>query len=618
MNTSFWKNIAITTIASFLVVTIGVNSIRNILLSSGSYAFQNLQANAVDSARALQTLDLLGSLTTKTTTSQTIVGTPESAAPGVLDLTFSSGTGTPGGYIQSLAIQPDSKILMGVVGATTYNGVAINNFARANLSGSNDTTLVPTTGITGGVYGIIVQPDGKIVTAGTSANRVDRYKANGSIDTLFTPPVLNGSAMALSMDSGNRILVGGLFNKGIVRLNTDGTLDTTFAPTSGANGEVDAIAIQFDGKILIGGNFTTYNGMSRKRIARINTDGTLDTTFSPSLGVNNKVSSIAVQPDGKILVGGNFTGGIIRYNTNGSVDTTFTIGTGFGPAGYRVNSVVLESDGKSIIGGSFASYNGVARNNIARLNIDGTLDTSFDPGTGTNGEIYAMAFQNNGQKLIFAGAFTSFNGITRNNIARLTALQPSCIINSLDVAAPTGLTNFTVAWSTTNCVGLVLETNTGAQRQQYTVPVNGTATYSTTTTRSDLTLDVSLIASNLSSIASSTRSVTLGGIVPVNSQCGFTALSATPATVNPTTPSTTLAWSSPAGCQVALRAWTPGTLGSPVAVYIPTAATYFGATDSTMLTPLAPTAYSVTSQIGTIGVTRTAVVSARTIDVKKE
>ncbi|HNR29006.1 MAG TPA: tail fiber domain-containing protein, partial [Candidatus Dojkabacteria bacterium] len=93
----------------------------------------------------------------------------------------------------------------------------------------------------------------------------------------------------------------------IARINSDGSLDTTFNPGSGANDTVTSLAIQTDGKIVIGGNFTTYNGTARNRIARINSDGSLDTTFDPGSGANDTVSFLAIQADGKIVIGGNFT-----------------------------------------------------------------------------------------------------------------------------------------------------------------------------------------------------------------------------------------------------------------------------------------------------------------------
>ncbi|MGD0727624.1 MAG: delta-60 repeat domain-containing protein, partial [Spirochaetia bacterium] len=163
-----------------------------------------------------------------------------------------------------------------------------------------------------------------------------------------------------------------------------GTLDTGFLATgAGANGSVYSVAVQSDGKVLIGGYFTTYNGTSRGNVARLNSDGSLDTGFlATGAGANVLVSSVAVQSDGKVLIGGYFTtyngtsrGYVARLNSDGSLDTGF-LATGTGADSYVI-SVAVQSDGKVLIGGSFGTYNGTSRGNVARLNSDGSLDTGF-------------------------------------------------------------------------------------------------------------------------------------------------------------------------------------------------------------------------------------------------
>ena len=156
--------------------------------------------------------------------------------------------------------------------------------------------------------------------------------------------------------------------------------------------------VQSDGKILVGGYFTTIGGVARNYIARLNPDGSIDTAFNPN--ANNILSSIAVQADGKILIGGRFTtiGGvarsyIARLNPNGSVDATFNPnGTtrrtlpgipGSGNVNGSVGSIGVQADGKVLIGGSFATIGGVTRNTIARLNSDGNLDIGFNANFAT-------------------------------------------------------------------------------------------------------------------------------------------------------------------------------------------------------------------------------------------
>ncbi|HRZ77244.1 MAG TPA: T9SS type A sorting domain-containing protein, partial [Bacteroidales bacterium] len=125
---------------------------------------------------------------------------------------------------------------------------------------------------------------------------------------------LNSLVYTLAVQSDGRILVGGAFSLAagqprtrIARLMPDGSLDTSFNPGSGANGGVRSISLQADGKILIGGDFSSYNGVSVNRIARLLPDGSLDPSFLNQGGTNGTVKSIAIQTDGRIILGGTFT-----------------------------------------------------------------------------------------------------------------------------------------------------------------------------------------------------------------------------------------------------------------------------------------------------------------------
>jgi len=201
-----------------------------------------------------------------------------------------------------------------------------------------------------------------------------------------------------------------------------GSLDPTFTPGSGANNYIFSTVVQPDDKILIAGGFTTYNGTSINRIARLNPDGTLDPSFDPGIGANDYVQCICLQPDGKILIGGFFVeydghpvGQIARLNPDGSLDESFTTGTGFDGS---VLSIALQSDGKILSGGFHSAYNGVTCCTIARLNTDGTLDQTFNPGTGPNIGVHAIDIKSNG-KIVIGGFFNQVNGISKNRIAQL-------------------------------------------------------------------------------------------------------------------------------------------------------------------------------------------------------
>lgn len=267
----------------------------------------------------------------------------------------------------------------------------------------------------------------------------------GSPDTSFNPATINGNVFALALQSDGQIVVGGDFTTvgsspagHLARLNgVDGTLDKAFINGyAGANAAVNTVVCQTDGRILIGGAFTSVNGYNRNFLGRLMTDGTVDTSFNPGPGADNVVNAMAedfavsgTNVVRKIYVGGAFSQiednasqGIVRLNNDSSVDYGFNTGSGvdgqiYAIAVYPTNSVYA---GKVLIGGSFSAYNGVGITNLARLNADGTLDTTFNVGMGSgpNGSVRALSVQTSGQVLV-GGSFGSFNGTTANNLVRL-------------------------------------------------------------------------------------------------------------------------------------------------------------------------------------------------------
>ncbi|HWI58079.1 MAG TPA: immunoglobulin domain-containing protein, partial [Bacillota bacterium] len=272
---------------------------------------------------------------------------------------------------------------------------------------------------------LTVQTDGRIVIGGdfytvngTTRNRVARLNPNGTVDGSFVPTnALSGSVLALAVQSDNKVIIGGNFSGTYfpawnARLNADGTLDSAFS--SYLNGVVYAVAVQPDGKIVIGGAFTTVNGASRYRLARLNADGSLDNAFLNGLtGASGTVRCLQIQTDGKILIGGDFVsvngtarGYVARLNSNGSLDT------GFGPyqngANGAVYALAVQPDSSVVIGGSFTSYSAYSLSRVARLYPDGTRDTSFMT-PGINNSVQALALQADGAILI-GGTFTSLGG----------------------------------------------------------------------------------------------------------------------------------------------------------------------------------------------------------------
>jgi uncharacterized delta-60 repeat protein len=362
-------------------------------------------------------------------------------ADGTLDTGFNPGTGTSGVFC--ISIQTDGKIIIGG-GFTSYNGTARNGIARITSSGLLDATLNPGTGVNANaiIRAVSVQSDSKIIIGGdftsyngTAINKIARINTNGTLDGTFIPgDIPTNNVLAISLQSDGKIIIGGNFTgyvwnglnrNRIVRLNTNGSHDFSFNPVRGLNGMINCTAIQTDGKIIVGGSFTYYNDapLNNHSIARLNADGSIDATFNAE--TSGSVSAVAIQSDGKIIIGGSFTSlngtainNIARLNANGSIDATFNPGTGLN-ANAIIRAVSVQSDSKIIIGGNFTSYNGISRNGIARLNADGTLDTGFNPGTGTSG-VFCISIQTDG-KIIIGGDFTFYNGTVRPRVARLNA-----------------------------------------------------------------------------------------------------------------------------------------------------------------------------------------------------
>lgn len=372
-----------------------------------------------------------------------------SAQPGSIDASFNptdNGSGMGIGaneYIYSVAIQPDGKILING-GFTNFNGSPQNGISRLNVDGSIDNSF-NTSGIDGSINSTSIQSDAKIIIGGsfttingTSRKNISRLNLDGTTDTSFNPGTgANNTVFKIATQSDGKIIISGDFTtyngisrNRIARLNSDGSLDTTFDPGAAANNRIIPISIQSNGKIIIGGSFTTINGITRNSLARLNSDGSLDTSFDLGTGFNSSPESIAIQSDGKIIIGGSFTtfnnisqNRIVRLNADGSLDTSFNLGTG---TNSSIKSLSIQLDNKIITGGSFTTYNGISRNGIARLNSDGSLDTSFNPGNGTgNGNVnsntvYATSILSNG-KIIIGGAFITYNTISQKRIARLNS-----------------------------------------------------------------------------------------------------------------------------------------------------------------------------------------------------
>ncbi|MCX6903380.1 MAG: hypothetical protein NTW03_07860, partial [Verrucomicrobia bacterium] len=409
--------------------------------------------------------------------------------PGTVDRAFNPGAAA-GDLVRALALQalPETNGLMTATnlkvvagGAfTTFGGTNHNYVARLNWDGSVDNSFLPpysvvwtnqvivtntytsggityilgyatntmvvTNGMGQGVNGIVsavqVQDNGKIVLGGAftafrgtngtptnfngvARNRLVQLLSDGSLDlTADQTNPMNASVYSLLAQPPGKYFAAGAFTRpavGVARIRANGSADPSFDPAAGVDGPVYALATQAvvetdvfgqtatNTTLLIAGDFAHVNGLAYSHVARLKMDGSVDGNFVGALIATGAVFAVAAQPDSKVLIAGDFTmvngvsrSRIARLNVDGSLDTGFDPGAGLDAAVY---ALALQPNGKVVVGGVFTSVNHANRNRLARLNPDGSLDTAFDVGTGANNTVYALLFEPDGDILV-GGAFT--------------------------------------------------------------------------------------------------------------------------------------------------------------------------------------------------------------------
>ena len=332
-----------------------------------------------------------------------------------------SFTGQLTGTVAALLTQADGKLLVGGT-FSALNGVSRTNLLRLNLDGTLDMAFasnVPD------VTALALQPDGKIIVAGTSIRRLE---TNGTLDTDFQPFDAINAVRALAVQSDGRILAGN--SNGLLRLLHNGFLDPSFQAFQGIAASarvssVRAIALRPDGRIFVGGENAS---MELPALNRLNPDGSGDASFvSPNFGLGYYgfelgILSLAFQPDGKLLVGGGFTlvtgnstrSGILRLNLDDTIDT------GFNPIMYSnaaTAAIIPQTDGRILVLEYFG-YNAAEGTQVKRLHADGWLDHSLLSSAIAVGGIQSIAEQP-GNTIWIGGTFSSFNGYAQPAIARL-------------------------------------------------------------------------------------------------------------------------------------------------------------------------------------------------------
>ncbi len=357
-----------------------------------------------------------------------------------------------GGFIRTIIPVNDGSgdIYVGG-GFTTHNSTAVGRIIRLNSDNTVDTSFNAGTGFDSHVQVIAPANDGSgdiyvggwfASYNGTSSNRIIRLKSDGTVNTAFAVGSgFDSTVYAISPanDGSDDIYVGGSFTNHngtgsnyIIRLKSDGTVNTAFAVGTGFNTTVNAIATANDGSgdIYVGGNFTSYNGTASNRIIRLKSDGTVNTAFVVGGGFSGTVSTIAsaTGSSGDIYVGGNFSSyngtassRIISLKSDGTINTAFTVGSGFDFASTAITTA-NDGSGDIYVGGYFTSYNGTASNCIIRLKSDGTVKATFDTGSGFTGYVYTTASSNDGSGDVYVGGdITSYNGTVSNSLIHLTS-----------------------------------------------------------------------------------------------------------------------------------------------------------------------------------------------------
>lgn len=359
---------------------------------------------------------------------------------------FNPGTA---GSVKAILVQPDGQILLSgsfdAIGGQTHSYIG-----RVSANGTVDQEFNPqVTGTIPTVVGCMaLQSDGKILLGGSfnklcgqSRTDIGCITSDGSLDASFNPTVFGGLGYCVSsilVGADGKILVGGSFTslagqpRGCLgRLNSDGSLDANFtADLGGSFCAVSALVRQPDGKILVGGSFNKLGGLAHTNLARIGANDVVDSTFNPDFHYSSgSISDMALQSDGKVVIVGSFTylggqprTGIGRLNSNGTVDTNFNPVVAGGD--LCVNCVVVQPDGKIVVGGGFDHLAGHPCNSLGRLNPGGTYDTNFN--AGVDNYVYCLVLQSNGE-IVVGGPFAQLGNQARNGIGRLIPMeiQPS-------------------------------------------------------------------------------------------------------------------------------------------------------------------------------------------------
>jgi uncharacterized delta-60 repeat protein len=366
------------------------------------------------------------------------------STPGYIDYTVPPLA--VGGQVHAVARGQDGTLWFGGAFNPALFQTVGRRLMRLLPDGSRDLTFLPTTTTINSEVALALFPlsDGSLLVGGGNTAGTSQYLRkvlpDGSIDHAFDwPNELAGTTYAIRPGPGDTTYVAGTY--GVYRIfNRDGSIDFTFNPPN-VNDSIRSFVVLPDGKLIIAGEFSTVNNLQRGRIAKLHPDGTLDLDFdtggTSNNGFNGDVNTIAVQQDGSIVATGDFTtyrgtarARVARVLPDGGIDLSFTPPTFATNNNGRVLTMTVDGQDRILLGGVFTQVNGTVRNNIARLNTDGTLDPSF-PGRPTAESINILQSQPDGNILV--GTATSFY-----RLIGFTPEYPSIQSFSPDVSASIG------------------------------------------------------------------------------------------------------------------------------------------------------------------------------------
>lgn len=360
-------------------------------------------------------------------------------ADGTVDTTFQV-TSVASGFTRRMALGPDGSIFL-TGSFTSIQGVSRVNMVKLTPNGTVDQAFSSAFTSADQLSALAVQADGKVVVGGSftsvggfSRKNVVRLNIDGSVDTSFNPGVgPNGSISAISIQGGGGIFIAGNFSQfdstpraGIAKLTAAGALDQTFDVGSGPSPVPTTISIEAlsDGSLLYAGGFDSFAGQNRKGIVRLNASGGTDNSFGTPVSSTSFITEVRTQPDGKILLTGTFTLGssqtrlgYVRLNANGSQDTSFAVGE----TDSSCYSIAQDPFGNVVVAGIFNTVGGITRRKVARLTSSGSLDGSYNPNLRATGlSTTALAVQPD-DKVLVAGQFTTVGDVNRPGLARLNA-----------------------------------------------------------------------------------------------------------------------------------------------------------------------------------------------------